>query len=135
MKLHANFHKQILIYGCPGIFWKWKLWRACKIWIWTSKIIHDLWLVDLFWPIKKKFHTPHYCTANTLLLVGFKNRTTSFFFSLIFGFKNRTRNTLLMFYSASKIGHPNPFFFSFIFVLKNRTLYSLLLFYLAQKIL
>ena len=64
MKLHANFHKQILIYGCPGIFWKWKLWRACKIWIWTSKIIHDLWLVDLFWPIKKKFHTPHYCTVH-----------------------------------------------------------------------
>ena len=28
------------------------------IWIWTSKIISELWLVDLFWPIKKKFHTP-----------------------------------------------------------------------------
>ena len=32
--------------------------RTPKIWIWTSKIIPDLWLVDLFWPIKKNFHTP-----------------------------------------------------------------------------
>ena len=35
--------------------------RASKIWIWTYKIIPDLWFVDLFWPIKQKFHTPPYC--------------------------------------------------------------------------
>ena len=28
-KPHANFHKQILIFEAPGIFWKLKLWRAC----------------------------------------------------------------------------------------------------------
>ena len=32
--------------------------RAPKLRIWTSKIMPDLWLVDLFCPIKKKFHTP-----------------------------------------------------------------------------
>ena len=26
--------------------------RALKLWFWTSKIMHDLWLVDLFLPIK-----------------------------------------------------------------------------------
>ena len=26
-----------------------------------AKIIPDLWLVDLFWPIKENFHTPPYC--------------------------------------------------------------------------
>ena len=36
--------------------------RLLKFWICTSKIIPDLWLVDLFWPIKKNFHTPPYCT-------------------------------------------------------------------------
>ena len=47
--------------------------RAPKIWIWTSKIIPDLWLVDLFWPIKKNFHTPppyctgHHCKGNNVL--------------------------------------------------------------------
>ena len=34
-----------------------------KIWLWTSEIIPDLWLVDLYWPIKKDFHIPHYCTV------------------------------------------------------------------------
>ena len=28
-KLHTNFQKKILIFKPPGIFWKWKLWRAC----------------------------------------------------------------------------------------------------------
>ena len=27
-KLHANFHKKILLFGPPGIFWKFKLWRV-----------------------------------------------------------------------------------------------------------
>ena len=31
-------------------------------WIWTSKIIPDLWLLDLFCLIKNNFHTPPYCT-------------------------------------------------------------------------
>ena len=40
--------KKILIFG-PLEFLKMKsLMRMPKIWIWTSKIIHDLWLVDLF---------------------------------------------------------------------------------------
>ena len=39
-----------------------------KIGIWTSKIIPHLWLVDLFWPIKKKFHTKPYCTCMNLSL-------------------------------------------------------------------
>ena len=34
--------------------------RRAEIWIWTSKIMPDLWLVDLFCPIKKNFHTPPY---------------------------------------------------------------------------
>ena len=34
-----------------------------KFWIWTSKIMPDLWLVDLFCPIKKNFHTPPYCAV------------------------------------------------------------------------
>ena len=59
-KLHANFHTKILIFA-PLEFLKMKtLTHAPKIWICTSKIIPDLWLVDLFWPIKKKFHTPPY---------------------------------------------------------------------------
>ena len=28
-KLLANFHKKILIFEPPGMFWKWKLWCAC----------------------------------------------------------------------------------------------------------
>ena len=36
--------------------------RAPKFWNWTSKIIPELWLLDLFCPIKKNFHTPPYCT-------------------------------------------------------------------------
>ena len=36
--------------------------------IWTFKIIPDLWLLDLFCPIKKKIHTPPY-------LVGTQTRT------------------------------------------------------------
>ena len=35
-------------------------WCAPKIWIQTFKIIPDLWLVDLFWRIKKNVHTPPY---------------------------------------------------------------------------
>ena len=40
----------------------WCMLRAhvLKFWIWTSKIMPDLWLVDLFCPIKKYFHTPPY---------------------------------------------------------------------------
>ena len=34
---------------------------ALKFWNWTSKIIPDLWLLDLFCLIKKKFYTPPYC--------------------------------------------------------------------------
>ena len=30
-KLYANFQKKILIFKPPGIFWKWKLWRACAV--------------------------------------------------------------------------------------------------------
>ena len=69
-KLRTNFHQKILIFEPPGIFWKWKLWRmhctlhAPKFWIWTSKIMHDLWLVDLFCLIKKKFQPPPYCTVH-----------------------------------------------------------------------
>ena len=65
-KLRTNFHTKILIFKPPGIFWKWNLWRACasthppKFWIWTSKIMPDLWLVDLLCLIKKKFHTSPY---------------------------------------------------------------------------
>ena len=39
--------------------------RAPKFRIWTSKIMPDLWLVALFCPIKKKFHTPPYCLYPT----------------------------------------------------------------------
>ena len=28
-KLRINFHKKILIFKPPGIFWKWKIWRTC----------------------------------------------------------------------------------------------------------
>ena len=44
---------------------------APKIWIWTSKIIPDLW----FWQIKKNFHTPPYCTLNTITLYPCSNPT------------------------------------------------------------
>ena len=48
--------------GPLEFFLKWKLWRACaglpKVWNWTSNIIPDLWLLDLFCPIKKKFNPP-----------------------------------------------------------------------------
>ena len=41
--------------------------RATKLRIWTSKIMPNLWLLDLFSPInKKKFHTPPYCTVGYL---------------------------------------------------------------------
>ena len=74
--LHANVHKKILIFGPPGIFGKWKLWRACasaaralaeNLGIWTSKIIPvpDLWLM-VSWPVltdQKKFpHSTLLCT-------------------------------------------------------------------------
>ena len=41
--------------------------RMCvpKLWIWTSKIMPDLWLLDLFCPIKKKNHTPPYWMCST----------------------------------------------------------------------
>ena len=29
-KLQANFHKKILIFESPRIFWKWKLWCPCS---------------------------------------------------------------------------------------------------------
>ena len=38
--------------------------RALKFWNWTSKIIPDLWLLDLFCPIKTNFYTPPYCTRS-----------------------------------------------------------------------
>lgn len=46
-------------------------WRALRalvltLWIWTSKIMPDLWLLDLFCPIKKNVHTPPYCTVYSL---------------------------------------------------------------------
>ena len=42
-KLHADFHKKIIIFRPPGIFLKMKtLPRIPKIWIWTSKIMPDL---------------------------------------------------------------------------------------------
>ena len=28
-KLHANFHTKNINNWAPGVFWKWKLWRAC----------------------------------------------------------------------------------------------------------
>ena len=61
-KILAYFHQKILIFGPPGIFWKWKLGRACvpKFWNLTSKIIPDLWLLDLFCPINTNFHTSPY---------------------------------------------------------------------------
>ena len=34
-----------------------------RFWIWTSKIIPDLWLLDLSWPIAKYFCTPPYSTV------------------------------------------------------------------------
>ena len=37
--------------------------HTLKIWLWTSEIIPALWLVVLYWPIKKDFHTPPYCTV------------------------------------------------------------------------
>ena len=48
----------------PGIFEN-ENFEACalKFWNWTSKIIPDLGLLDLFCPIKKKIHTPPYCTV------------------------------------------------------------------------
>ena len=67
-KLHNNFHKKILIFKTPGIFENENFdaralsMRAPKFWIWTSKTIPDLWLIDLFCPIIKNFHTPPYCT-------------------------------------------------------------------------
>ena len=61
----GNFN--ILIFGPHGIFWKLKLWLGCagklmpKIWIWTSKIIPDLWFSAVFCLIKKIKITPLYC--------------------------------------------------------------------------
>ena len=52
--------KNALWLSCSGA----RLAPALKIWIWTSKIIPDLWLVNLFWPIKKKFHTPPKCASS-----------------------------------------------------------------------
>ena len=43
--------------------------RAPKLWIWTSKIMPDLWLVDLFCPIKKNstLHpTIHYTNIGSI---------------------------------------------------------------------
>ena len=58
------FIKKILIFGPPGIFVNVNFdSHAQKIQIWTFKIIPDLWLVDLFWLIKKNFHTPPYWTG------------------------------------------------------------------------
>ena len=75
-KLHANFHKKMLIFGPRGNFLKMKTlmrfrWRTRKIWIWTSKIIPDIWLVDLFWPIKKNstLHPTVYCSLLCCLLL------------------------------------------------------------------
>ena len=64
-KLHADFHKKILKFRSPGIFWIWKLCGALrshapKIWIWTSKIMPDVWLSSVFCPIKKINITPPY---------------------------------------------------------------------------
>ena len=42
--------------------------RELKFGIWTSKIMPDLWLVDLFFPIKKNFHTSPYCTVQDVFL-------------------------------------------------------------------
>ena len=41
-----------------------------KFWIWASKIIPDLWLLDLFWPIKKKFHTLPYYTVTYMVYLA-----------------------------------------------------------------
>ena len=48
--------------------------RAPKFRIWTSKIMPDLWLVALFCPIKKKFHTPPYSTYASLTFGGLGDR-------------------------------------------------------------
>ena len=40
--------------------------RAPRFRIWTSGVVPDLWLVALFCPIKKEFHTPPYCVCNVL---------------------------------------------------------------------
>ena len=53
--------------------------RAPKFWNWTSKIIPDLWLLDLFCPIKKKFLTSPYCRADGERL----GKTT--FFNMYYG--------------------------------------------------
>ena len=56
------FTQKILIFRPPGIFRIWKLWHALAqiIWIWTSYIIPDLWLVC---SDQKKF--PHSTLLNT----------------------------------------------------------------------
>ena len=42
-----------------------------KILYWTSKIIPDLWLLDLFCPIKINFHTPPYCTVTKIFFQSY----------------------------------------------------------------
>ena len=43
--------------------------QAPKLLIWTSKIMPEFWLLDLFCPIKKKFHTPPYWTVHTYIVL------------------------------------------------------------------
>ena len=64
-KLCTNFH--------PKKIWNFlkmkTLTRVPKFWIWTSKIMPDLWLLALFCPIKKKFHTPPYWAGSAKDLI------------------------------------------------------------------
>ena len=68
----CQFSPKILIFEPPGIFWKLKTLareRRCvqKFLIWTSKIISDLWSLDLFCPIQKKFpHSTLLCNSYLL---------------------------------------------------------------------
>ena len=59
-KPHANFHKKILIFKALEFLkmktlthLRWRTPGTPKLWIWTSKILPDLWLLDLFCPIQK----------------------------------------------------------------------------------
>ena len=84
-KLHTNFHKKIFIFKPPGIFWKWKLWRACagahrarlpKCWIWPvlsdqKKILHST-------PVptySQRLHSHRVCVVNDYTHIAWSTTT------------------------------------------------------------
>ena len=92
-KHHANFHKKILIFGSPGIFWKWKLWRACagaRAKILESDFKNHTWPL-VTWPVlsdPKYFHTPPYCTVQYIELLYLHSTVIFFIKNEVGGLEN-----------------------------------------------